>query len=88
MCGSPREAVPDLREQGIPDDVADVISAAMARDPGQRPSPLQLGQQLQQLQASHGYPVDEMALHDPTVPAAGGGIGHAPGTGARAHHAG
>ena len=59
-----REAVPDLREDGVPDDVAEVINAAMARDPGQRPSPLQLGEQLQRVQVGHGLPVDEMALHD------------------------
>ena len=57
--------MPDLRERGFPDDVADVISAAMARDPHQRPSALNLGQQLQQLQASHGLHVDEMAVRDP-----------------------
>ena len=61
------EPVPDLRERGMPEDVAAVISAAMARDPGQRPSALELGQHLQQVQASHGLPVDEMALDDPKV---------------------
>src|SRR5262249_51931329 len=46
-----REAVPDLREQGIPEDVAAVIDAAMARDAGQRPSAVELGQRLQRVQA-------------------------------------
>src|SRR5262249_15855849 len=58
------EQLPDLREQGVPHDVAAVINIAMARDPDDRPSRLELGQQLQQLQARHGRPVDEMALDD------------------------
>ena len=59
-----RDPAPDLGGYGIAADVAAVINAAMARNPHDRPTALQLGQQLQQLQADHGLPVDEMALHD------------------------
>ena len=34
---------------------------AMSRDPHDRPTPLALGEELQQIQARHGFPVDEMA---------------------------
>ncbi|ETT28811.1 hypothetical protein RAJCM14343_1729 [Rhodococcus aetherivorans] len=57
------QPVPDLREHGIPDDVADTIARAMARRPGRRPATAAaLGTQLQQLQRAHDLPVDEMAL--------------------------
>ncbi|SON62197.1 Serine/threonine-protein kinase PknK [Mycobacterium simulans] len=58
------QPLPDLREHGIPANLAALIEQAMARDPGQRPSALELGQRLQQLQACHGLAVDEMVLHD------------------------
>jgi serine/threonine-protein kinase PknK len=56
------ESAPDLRDSGIPDDVAAVVEKAMARDPQDRPPALALGEQLRQLQERHGFPVDEMAL--------------------------
>ncbi|HEY9311883.1 protein kinase domain-containing protein, partial [Williamsia sp.] len=57
------QALPDLREHGIPDDVSAVIARAMSREPGQRPSiAADFGQELRQLQRNHGLPVDEMAL--------------------------
>ena len=59
-----REPVPDLREQGVPEDIAEAIGAAMARDPGERPSPLQLARRLQQAQARRAEPVEEMALRE------------------------
>src|SRR5262249_38250294 len=40
-------AVPDPREMGVADDVAAIIGTAMACDPSQRPSAVELGQQLQ-----------------------------------------
>ena len=55
------EAAPDLRESGISDDIAAVVEEAMSRDPHDRPSPLALGEEFQQAQARHGFPVDEMA---------------------------
>lgn len=54
------QPLPDLRGHGIPADLAMLIEQAMARDPRQRPSLLELGHELQQLQARHGLPVDEM----------------------------
>jgi predicted ATPase len=56
------EAAPDLRERGIPNDIASVIDGAMSRDPNARPPAFEMGQELQRLQARHGFPVDEMAL--------------------------
>jgi serine/threonine-protein kinase PknK len=56
------ESAPDLRDSGIPGDVAAVVEKAMARDPQHRPSALALGEELQQVQARHGFAVDEMAL--------------------------
>ncbi|MDV6296966.1 protein kinase [Rhodococcus aetherivorans] len=57
------QPVPDLREHGIPDDVADTIARAMARQPGRRPATAAaFGTQLQQLQRNHDLPVDDMAL--------------------------
>jgi non-specific serine/threonine protein kinase len=57
------EPAPDLREAGIPHDVAAVVEAAMVRDPKDRPALRTWGEQLQQLQSRHGFPVDKMALH-------------------------
>src|SRR5271156_6278852 len=56
------ESAPDLRESGIPDDVSAVVERAMCREPHDRPSAAALGEQIQQLQARRGFPVDEMAL--------------------------
>ncbi|MGV9735105.1 protein kinase domain-containing protein [Rhodococcus aetherivorans] len=57
------QPVPDLREHGIPDDVADTIARAMTRQPGRRPATAAaFGTQLQQLQRNHDLPVDDMAL--------------------------
>lgn len=56
--------LPDLRERGIPADFAAIIEQAMAHDPNHRPSALELGQELQLLQARHGLNVDDMVLHD------------------------
>jgi serine/threonine-protein kinase PknK len=56
--------VPDLREQGIPDEVATVVEKAMAREADDRPSALQLGELIQLVQDRYGLAVDEMALQD------------------------
>ena len=57
------QAVPDLREHGIPEDVSAVIARAMSREPGARPATAaDFGEELRGLQRAHGFPVDEMAL--------------------------
>ncbi|QTJ68598.1 protein kinase [Rhodococcus sp. ZPP] len=57
------QPVPDLREQGIPDEVSEVIERAMSADPQARPaSAAGFGDQLRRIQRDHGFPVDEMAL--------------------------
>ncbi|AHK36118.1 protein kinase/transcriptional regulator [Rhodococcus opacus PD630] len=57
------EPVPDPREHGIPEDVSAIIENAMSSDSRNRPSAAELGRQLRTAQHSHGFPVDEMALH-------------------------
>ena len=59
------EDLPDLRRHDIADDVATAIERAMAREPVDRPSALELGELLQQVQADHGLTVDELAVHGP-----------------------
>ncbi|MET8427585.1 protein kinase [Nocardia sp. NPDC004860] len=56
------EPVPDLREQGIAEDIAALMAAAMSRDPAERPSAQALGEAIRQAQRLHGYAVKEMAL--------------------------
>ncbi|HSS23018.1 MAG TPA: protein kinase, partial [Mycobacterium sp.] len=56
------QPIPDLREQGLPADVAEVIERAMARDPAERPaSAAEFGEELRGVQRSSGVAVDEMA---------------------------
>ena len=51
------QPIPDLREQGLPDDVAAVIEHAMARDPSDRPATAaEFGDELREIQRSHGLP--------------------------------
>ncbi|MFG3522052.1 protein kinase [Nocardia nova] len=56
------QPVPDLRESGIPGNVAEVVESAMNRDPSARPSAAELGDAIRQVQRQFGYHVDEMAL--------------------------
>lgn len=56
------QPMPDMREQGFPDDVCAVIEKAMSRDPRDRPSTTVLGEKLRELQVRRGLSVDEMAL--------------------------
>ncbi|MEU0505986.1 protein kinase [Nocardia sp. NPDC005998] len=63
-----QQPVPNLREQGIPDDVCAVIEAAMSREPRGRPTAAELGEQLRQVERARGFAVDAMAL--PTEPGA------------------
>jgi serine/threonine-protein kinase PknK len=62
------ERPPDLREHSVPEGVAVVVGKAMARDPADRPSALELGELIQQAQSSLGLSVDEMALHGSQEP--------------------
>jgi ATP/maltotriose-dependent transcriptional regulator MalT len=56
------EPVPDLRDQGLPDDVSAAIEVAMARDPADRPATVaELGERLREIQRSTGADVDQMA---------------------------
>jgi ATP/maltotriose-dependent transcriptional regulator MalT len=56
------QPVPDLREHGLPSDVAAIIERAMARDPTDRPSSAaQFGDELREIQRGSGVAVDEMA---------------------------
>ncbi|GAB3205921.1 protein kinase domain-containing protein [Nocardia tengchongensis] len=59
----------DLREQGIAEDIAALIAAAMSRDPAERPSAQALGEAIRQTQRHHGYAVEEMALTSQAEPA-------------------
>ncbi|WP_067899607.1 protein kinase domain-containing protein [Nocardia vaccinii] len=56
------QPLPDLRDNGIPEDVSAVVERAMNRDRHERPSVAELGETLRQLQQRHGFSVDEMAL--------------------------
>ncbi|MFC0449213.1 protein kinase domain-containing protein [Rhodococcus jostii] len=56
------QPVPDLREHGVAENLSTVIEHAMTRTPSERPAAVALGEQLQQLQARSGFPIDEMAL--------------------------
>jgi non-specific serine/threonine protein kinase len=56
------ESAPDLRQTGIPEDVAAVVEPAMARDPRNRPPAGALGEQMKQIQSTRGFTVDDMAL--------------------------
>ena len=62
------QPIPNLREHGIDDDLGQVIERAMARAPGQRPAAVSLGEQLQQLQAQRGWPVDAIAMRVTAFP--------------------
>jgi non-specific serine/threonine protein kinase len=62
------ERAPDLRDSGIPDDVAAAVERAMSRNPHDRPSAVEWGQEIQQLQARYGFPVDDMALRAEAAP--------------------
>ncbi|MBT2266079.1 protein kinase [Rhodococcus erythropolis] len=56
------ESVPDLQLLGVPRDVSTIIEHAMARGDKERPTAVELGEELRRAQARHGFPVDEMAL--------------------------
>lgn len=55
--------VPDLRRVGVPDGVADVVEAMMAKDPGDRPaSPEAAARALQEVQRRMGADVTPLVL--------------------------
>ncbi|MEV6324453.1 protein kinase [Nocardia sp. NPDC051787] len=61
------EPVPDLRSAGVPAMVCDVLEAAMATDPADRPATARdFGERLRSVQFSCGLPLDTMAVpeHD------------------------
>jgi ATP/maltotriose-dependent transcriptional regulator MalT len=54
--------IPDLRDHGLPGDVAAIVERAMAREPSDRPSgAAQFGDELREIQRGSGVAVDEMA---------------------------
>ena len=56
------QPIPDLREQGLPDDVAAVMERAMARDPAERPGgAAEFGDELREVQRRNHVSVDDMA---------------------------
>ena len=56
------QPIPDLREKGLPADVAAAIERAMSRDPRDRPATAgEFGEELRDIQRNHGVFVDEMA---------------------------
>ena len=76
-----RHPIPDLRAEGIPADVCEVLEHAMSRDPANRPpTAADLGELLRDLQGDHGLAVDEMP-----VPISAGTMPPVPGT---AQHSG
>ncbi|MEZ5150001.1 protein kinase domain-containing protein [Rhodococcus zopfii] len=57
------EPIPDLRGEGIPDDVCAAIEQGMATDPAERPpTAFAFGDLLRQVEEAHSLDVDEMAL--------------------------
>ncbi len=57
------QPLPDLREGGIPEDMAAAVESAMHRDPRQRPTVEGFSGALRQVQRHHRYQIGEMALH-------------------------
>ncbi|MGO4647563.1 protein kinase [Nocardia sp. 2YAB30] len=57
------DPLPDLRPEGIPDDVCAAIEAGMAHSPADRPrSAAEFGELLRDVQRAHGGSVEEMVL--------------------------
>ena len=59
IASSPAVVLPAVR---MADDVLVAIGTAMSREPDDRPTAEYFGEQLQQIQADRGFPVDEMAI--------------------------
>lgn len=61
--------VPDLRPEGLPNDLCAIIESAMARDPAQRPaSAAAFGHLVRGLQRAHGLPVAQMTMPGVATP--------------------
>jgi tRNA A-37 threonylcarbamoyl transferase component Bud32 len=57
------EAPPDLREHGVPEDLAALLAQTLAKDPAERPqSSLEFGHRLQDVMRAHGRQVPELIL--------------------------
>jgi predicted ATPase/DNA-binding CsgD family transcriptional regulator len=57
------DPVPDLRRDGLPDDVCALLERAMAHLPADRPASVaEFGEQLRKAQRDNGFSVDHMAL--------------------------
>ncbi|MBY8863371.1 protein kinase [Nocardia sp. CA2R105] len=77
------QPVPDLRDGGLPDDVAALVATAMNRRPGNRPSAAAFGESIRRVQQRYGFPVEEMALRADSNAEFGDGkasvpVGHLP----------
>ncbi|MBU3067205.1 protein kinase [Nocardia sp. NEAU-G5] len=58
-----RDHIPDLRQQGVPGVACELIEAAMARDPVERPhTAVEFGNLVREVELRSGLPIDEMAL--------------------------
>ncbi|MDV7355992.1 protein kinase [Rhodococcus oxybenzonivorans] len=61
------QPVPNLREEGIPDDLCALLERAMSANPDDRPSTAaEFGDELRQVQRRNNCAVDEMAVHTRT----------------------
>ncbi|WP_063057626.1 protein kinase domain-containing protein [Nocardia sienata] len=56
------DSLPDLRRSGIDDEVSALVEAAMRRDPRERLSAAELGEDIRRVQRRHGSPTGESAL--------------------------
>ncbi|WP_433192738.1 protein kinase domain-containing protein [Nocardia sp. CA-107356] len=57
------EPLPNLRPEGIPDDVCAAIEASMSRNPADRPHSAEaFGESLREIQRANGLPVQDMTL--------------------------
>ncbi|MFC7448178.1 protein kinase domain-containing protein [Rhodococcus daqingensis] len=69
--------IPDLRGEGIPEDVCAVLERAMAREAADRPATAaELGDELRAVQDRHGLIVDELPVAEDELPVAGHGGPH------------
>lgn len=67
------QPIPDLRNRGVPGDLASLVESAMSRDPARRPSVTEFGEAMQDVQRVRGERVTDMASHrEPTAEASKG----------------